>query len=358
MSALERVLSAANIDLIRLDSELRIIQATPHLTHLMCPATPLQPEALNGSLLSTHLANMSDVEKFHAFVSTPQMSADGAEDSQGPAPALRINFHHTHGQEISVELFHVVSQSMDDRLQHLLGIREVREEGHAPDESLFQGGKTSFKPSMDSTTLQATAVRSKASKRSSHSSRSSKSEAAVCTKRKLLGLSSIDLKLDALDDAGINEYSLCFTSDTQDSSKSANPAGFAPRPDASGRPSLRSCLIAGGNEDAFLKWFHESRSLLLTYDMDPLVYEHQVFFSHPNAACASSNVVLCAESARLSCSNALDSNDDTLTLEFCSISHVIERHSSVSKRSLPSVSEQDGCFANEPEQDDSFKCIE
>ena len=63
---------------------------------------------------------------------------------KGTPSAVRVSLHYAQGCEVSVELFHVCFEGMDCTSEHLVGLREVREQGAAPDESLFQGNKTSF----------------------------------------------------------------------------------------------------------------------------------------------------------------------------------------------------------------------
>ena len=135
--AAERLLSGLCDAVVRLDADLRIIKAAPQLIHLMCPTTPLQPEVLEGGLLTNYLASQSDITAFMSVVSCPD------EVLKGLAPAIVVNLHHALGREVPVELFHVRSESEDDEWQHLVGIREVRKEGIAPDESLFQGHRSS-----------------------------------------------------------------------------------------------------------------------------------------------------------------------------------------------------------------------
>jgi len=326
---IERLLSGFCDVAIRLDSKFCITDATAQLIHLMCPTTPLQPEVLNGRPLSTYLASESDVDKFHAH-----MSACSVEVSQGPPKALCVNLHHTDGPEVPVEIFHVTSQGMDDKPQYLLGVREVRMDGQPPDESLFQGAKTSFGPGVASTSSAGQAAPlsrvgpAGTAKKSSHTCPSARGETTTALKRKLTGLDSIMLNINLADQSDvqmpIQRYSLVCSEGNNKST------------------TLESCLVRGDAADAFLRWFAVSTNELLNGYADHADYVHNVVFRPPTVACASSKVILCAESARLSCSNAesLDCDDEAMKLEFIGVSQVFGRALHTTKRdSLPSLSE-------------------
>ena len=219
-------------------------------------------------------------------------------------------------------------------------MREVRTDGTSPDESLYQGGKTSFAhPEADnprpvgeaSPVLQAVDQKSpKRSKPKMPSSRSSSSSKADrCVKRQLSILSCMRMELSLADDLEIQEYTLSFKSGAHE-----------PEPQSK-RPGLKSCLVRGGNTDAFVAWLQEGTNILLSGQSDHADYFNEVFLRPPNAACASSSVILCAEAARLSESdNNLDSDEDAFRLELYDVSQVIAQGAPMIKRSLPSLSEQ------------------
>jgi hypothetical protein len=206
-----------------------------------------------------------------------------------------------HGNEISVDLFHVQSIDVNHKVKHVVGIREVRNDGASPDESLFQGNKTSFRH------LSACAnadgddkdkeigywcrhayERSEASLKNKQDScvksSSSSASSASIFKRNLPGLHKVRFSVDFLDDeVVVQEYMLAF----------GRLEGF---PD--GAPDLASCLMLE-NMPGFKGWLQESMNKLLNRDAQQIVYPGQVLFRPPTAACASSKVLLLAASASL-----------------------------------------------------------
>lgn len=301
--AAERLLDSFCDSVVRLDSDLRIVKATPQLMHLMCPLSPIDPHVLEGTLLSSHLATDTEEDRFASFIaSSPSVSILG-ESSKSTAPALRVNLLYRLGCEVSVELFHVYFEGRDRMLEHLVGIREVRKEGISPDESLCQGHRSSFthpapaqgnavEHQEGSTKLPKFVGGKFQSARSGRSSSSASSKSSKlcegCIKRKLPGLSSIELKVADLEGEAIQEYLFVLMGDE----------GHLPK--------LRSCFFGEGALP-FRRWLQESENTLLDGSAMHLDYVGELMFRHPTVACASSKVILCAESARLSL--ALESLD-------------------------------------------------
>lgn len=337
--AVERLLSGLSDAVVRLDPTLSISKATPQLMHLMCPTTPMDPRILEGSLFSTHLATDLDRERCDAFISNgiPPTAVNIDGSTTVPARALRVNMHHALGCEVPVELYHVYSEGISQELEHLIGIREVREQGSSPDESLFQGRKVEFthpgqaespevgvQREVASETLQLPQQQNLQSPRSSSRSSSlassdySAKEQHVRVKRGLKGLHNVNMKLDVWRQygsyVGIEEYCLTFIDEE----------GFASR-----LPDFDSCLIGEGAA-AFTKWVQATANRMVHSKEPAVVYSSPVFFRPPDAAFTSSKVILCAESARMTLSSEEldpDENDygNELVLEFFDISHVVAR---------------------------------
>jgi len=231
---------------------------------------------------------------------------------------------------------HAWTEGSDDKAQHLIGIRETRKEGIGPDESLFQGVKTSFGYPSNATASVKSGVlvleaspRNKARASSCSSSASSQSGPQEYIKRNIAALDTIQMKLDMTQSsvvALIQEYALCLKHDHQHQEQK-------PSKDL---PSLTSCLLCKSG-DPFATWFSASTNLLYGGEASELDYHGEVHFRPPTAACASSEVILCAESAKLSWSildDDGDGNDDiteTLQLELFDVSQLKKCRRRVSK---------------------------
>jgi hypothetical protein len=100
----------------------------------------------------------------------------------------------------------------------------------------------------------------------------------------LPGLSKVQFSVDFLDEElVVQEYMLAF------GRLEGIPVGA---------PNLASCLLMG-NMPGFIGWLQEGTNQLLNGDAQQAVFPGEVLFRPPTAACASSKILLCAESARL-----------------------------------------------------------
>ena len=173
-------------------------------------------------------------------------------------------------------------------------------------------------------------------------------------KRKLDGLDSIKMTGEFLKgDFQIQEYALCRS----------NAGGGSDTKDRK-LPNLKSCLSNSDASEHFVKWLKDSVKTymevffedLLAGDVPHLDYLHHVFFRPPNAVCASSKVVLCADSVRMHVEVSKDDEEGhSLILSFLGVSQVITTVvPSVSRCSdLQSVSE--GSENTEDDDDISAK---
>merc|ERR1712129_133837 len=96
--------------------------------------------------------------------------------------------------------------------------------------------------------------------------------------------------------------------------------------------------------DPFVIWLEANTNELISNDeLHHIDHLDAVTFRPPNAACVSSKVILCAESARLSLADDSDEDDDFLKLEFFNVSQVIRKTSAMNKDmcDLPTLYEQD-----------------
>jgi len=297
LRAKRRLLSSFCDAVVRLDPDRRIVEATPKLMHLLCPTTLMSPEELEHVLFSSLLATRSDKDQFAAFVT--RSSAADTDTVEGAAPALRVNLHYSAGDEVSAELFHAFSEGMNNELQHLVGIREVRRGVYSPDESQFERNRKSCMPSLP--------LKSKTNVLS-QSSGSNSVASSSHSKRKLTGLNKVRLNINPID-FSIQEYVLCLEDG-----------------------DLRSCLV-GQCAAPVMKWLQEGVNTVI-YDEKPcLKLASKILFRPPTAACASSKVILCAESIALTQSSRdcdVDDDDDdvsepswTIDLEFCDISQMV-----------------------------------
>ena len=148
-------------------------------------------------------------------------------------------------------------------------------------------------------------------------------------KRKL-GLSRIQFKLEVLEtEASIEEYTLCYDS-MKDNPRPAKPPGQL--------ESFCSCLLdpSDSHTDAFMTWVKTSTNYLLSGLVDHVNYSDSLMFRPPNAACASSKVILCAESASIS----LDEADEAIMLQLFDVSQVVKQTPTIKPADLPSLSER------------------
>ena len=125
-------------------------------------------------------------------------------------------------------------------------------------------------------------------------------------------------------DMEIQEYSLRFKDKFCDGQGSLSQL-----------PKLHSCLL-GDDAAPFRLWLQVSVNRLLYQDLPFLSYSAELKFRPPTAACSSSKVVLCAETATLtrSLDNLdLDDGEDAWELQFHGVSHVI----SVGHRSVENL---------------------
>jgi hypothetical protein len=222
---------------------------------------------------------------------------------------MRVNLKHHLGREVSAEIFHVFSGGLDVELEHLIGVCEVREDGAGPDESLFSG--TIAASALPAAQLQdasgarqrRTSVRHSRSGRSlAGSSASSEFSSTGHTKRELVGLEKIVLKLRLTgSEMRIQEYNLSFVDALVNKEKAAT----------NHLPDLYSC-VPRSKRDSFQKLVQDSVNDLTMMSND--VAHHvelpgEIVFRPPTLSCASAKVLLCAESARLK-SNLVDHIDD------------------------------------------------
>jgi len=265
---------------------------------------------------------------------------------------------------------HPQADGIDHESPHLVGVRETRKEVVGRDESIGQAMNTAFvdpartvgsannevlpAPASSakgsrislSKMLPAPASSSKSSRISSRSSSaSSQSATQEHTTRKIMGLDKVQMKVDLCQqsarDALICEYALCLSQDHQHQG----------RKPSQNLPSLSSCFLCE-EHDPFLTWFNVNVNDLWHDDVSEAEYHGKIMFRPPTAACASSKVILCAESARLfwskDDSDAEDSGDDgddcqeTLQLELYDVSEIVRcRHSVIKtgQRELPILDE-------------------
>ena len=99
--ATERLLKSLCDAVVQLGPDLRIIQATPHFMHLLCPSTLVAPGELEGTQFLSLLA--SGMKRFVAYIA---MTADivPGESKEGPAPALHVTLKHALGREVDRRL--------------------------------------------------------------------------------------------------------------------------------------------------------------------------------------------------------------------------------------------------------------
>lgn len=313
--AVERMLTGMCDSVVRLNFELRITNAGPHLMHLLCPSRPVNPRTLDDTLFSSLLATERDEDAFAAFVSSGYPD-NGASPVGGHSPALRVGLRYGENPDASVELFH----SPIGHLQHLIGIREVRKEGHSPDESLLQDEQHLATPVALLPNIIAEGE-SQARNRpqitgsiKSGTCSSSSGSSAFSKIRQLVGLENLEVIFDL--DNCIHQYACCFTNaDSMNDSSGAQ-----------GSPTLRDMLVGSGST-AFLKWLVNATNTLLSGDMPYLEYDRDVLFQPQTAACASSSVVLCAQPARVSVIQDLHAPDgsEVFKLKFSGIAQISKR---------------------------------
>jgi len=372
--ATERLLSGLCDAVVRLGPSMQIVNATPQFLHLVCPDMPINRAEVEGAHFSNFLATPADKNKFVAFIST-NTSADSSETMRGTAPALHVNLCHSAGREVSVQLFHVFSEGLDSSLEHLIGIcwhGDLRMEGSSPDESLCRHSSGDLGASSSSGTgtlfdalwsegggerAQTKKRHVKASRASSMSSGSSAHKNMEYQKRKLSDLDTVRLKI-SIPEFELQEYTLCFNDPSNDQK----------------RPDLESCLVGGLTEPSTQR-LQDGINTIIYKGMRNLDIDGELLFRPPTAACASSKVLLCAQSVKLILPPSSSSDSDTsdeesdkgcpvcsqsspgddsqcLILHFCNVSQIIAYRqvcagaSQRSRHSLTALSEANEGKAN------------
>jgi hypothetical protein len=175
--------------------------------------------------------------------------------------------------------------------------------------------------------------RSQASTRSSARSTSTQDRIPLpLTKRKILGLESVRMEFDIAEGRfPMRIYSFYLPREYENKQQS----------NVRQVPSIMDCII-GKLTSPFVKWLQESaNSMMYDEEIEYLEYHAEVMFRPPTAACASSRIFLCAESATLAkCRHRRSSFDCSLMLH--NVSQVFPGAAQCMKEaaeSLPVVSE-------------------
>eukprot|EP00931_Biecheleriopsis_adriatica_P106053 TRINITY_DN80564_c0_g1_i1.p1 TRINITY_DN80564_c0_g1~~TRINITY_DN80564_c0_g1_i1.p1 ORF type:complete len:739 (-),score=108.79 TRINITY_DN80564_c0_g1_i1:194-2410(-) len=122
-----RLLSALCDAVVTLGPNLQIAEKAPKLANLL---RQRQQAPRNQSLKGTNfLKFMTDPEKerFLRFVNSAK-DWKGSEEDPEPAEALNIQLHDSGGVGVQVQLFHSLFRYRDNKVGHLIGIREAAEQ--------------------------------------------------------------------------------------------------------------------------------------------------------------------------------------------------------------------------------------